>query len=96
MTGRTIPFRPKLAREWPKSIREIVTDAIVAAAENDVPARLRLFMPIECTLGKGRIHFDLAGPMIPPGNANCSGPDTRLPVVLQDIRPAIRFDELQQ
>lgn len=38
VTGRTVAFRPKLAKDWPKDITEIVTDSLVAAAENDVPA----------------------------------------------------------
>jgi hypothetical protein len=38
LTGRSIPFRPTIEKEWPKEIRQIVEDAHVAAAENDVPA----------------------------------------------------------
>jgi len=38
LTGRTIPFRPKISKEWPKIIRNIVEDAALAAAENDMPA----------------------------------------------------------
>jgi hypothetical protein len=38
LTGRSVPFRPKLERGWPKEIRNVVQDAHVAAAEADVPA----------------------------------------------------------
>ena len=38
LTGRSVPFRPAIAKEWPKDIRKIVEDAHIAAAENDVPA----------------------------------------------------------
>lgn len=38
LTGRSVPFRPQLAAEWPKSIREILQDANAAASENDLPA----------------------------------------------------------
>ena len=38
LTGRSIPFRPAIAKEWPKEIEDIVKDAFAAAAENDVAA----------------------------------------------------------
>lgn len=38
LTGRSVPFRPAIAKEWPKEIRKIVEDAHVAASEGDVPA----------------------------------------------------------
>jgi hypothetical protein len=38
LTGRSAPFRPTIAKEWPKSIVQIVTDAFVASAEGDIPA----------------------------------------------------------
>lgn len=36
LTGRSIPFRPAIAKEWPKEIEDIVKDAFSAAAEGDV------------------------------------------------------------
>ncbi len=38
LTGRSVPFRPVIAGEWPKEIREIVEDAYLAAAEGDLCA----------------------------------------------------------
>lgn len=38
LIGRSLPYRPKLADEWPKQIREIVQDANAAASENDISA----------------------------------------------------------
>jgi hypothetical protein len=38
LTGRSTPFRPAIAREWPANISQIIQDAYVAAAENDIPA----------------------------------------------------------
>ena len=38
LTGRTSPFRPAIDKAWPKTIRDIVRDAFVAAAEGDVSA----------------------------------------------------------
>lgn len=38
LVGRSLPFRPALADEWPKPVREIVQDANAAASENDLPA----------------------------------------------------------
>lgn len=38
LTGRSAPYRPAIAKEWPKSIADIVQDAFVAGSENDIPA----------------------------------------------------------
>jgi len=38
LTGRSVPFRPAIEKEWPKEIQEIVKDALAAAVQNDVPA----------------------------------------------------------
>ena len=38
LTGRSTAFRPAIAKEWPKEIREIIEDAFVAVAEGDVAA----------------------------------------------------------
>lgn len=38
LTGRSVPFRPEIANEWPKAVKPIVADAYSAAAENDLPA----------------------------------------------------------
>jgi len=37
LTGRSIPFRPRLEAEWPNEIREVVQDSRSAAGENDIP-----------------------------------------------------------
>jgi hypothetical protein len=36
LTGRSVAFRPAIAKEWPKEIEGIVKDAFSAAAENDM------------------------------------------------------------
>ena len=38
LTGRSLPYRPKLDKVWPDSIKDIVRDALCADAENDVAA----------------------------------------------------------
>lgn len=38
LTGRTVPYRPKLEKEWPAEIRRIVEVAVEAAAVGDLPA----------------------------------------------------------
>lgn len=38
LTGRSTPFRPAIAKEWPKEIKEIIEDAYLAVSEGDVPA----------------------------------------------------------
>jgi hypothetical protein len=38
LTGRSTAFRPTVAKEWPKEIKEIIEDAFVAVAEGDISA----------------------------------------------------------
>lgn len=38
LTGRSSPFRPQLAPEWPKHIKAIISDAFIAVSENDLAA----------------------------------------------------------
>lgn len=38
LVGRSSPYRPSLAPEWPKAIRTVVQDALTAVSENDVAA----------------------------------------------------------
>ena len=38
LVGRSVPYRPKVAPEWPKEVRDVISDACAAVAENDVAA----------------------------------------------------------
>lgn len=38
LTGRSEPYRPTIPSVWPKNVREVVTDAVVAVNEGDLPA----------------------------------------------------------
>lgn len=38
LTGRSLPYRPKIDSGWPKVMTNVISDALVAVAENDIPA----------------------------------------------------------
>lgn len=38
LTGRSEPYRPAVSSAWPKQVRDVVTDAVVAVSEGDLPA----------------------------------------------------------
>ena len=60
LTGRTVPFRPPLDNAWPKAIRDIVSDAFVAAAEGDVPAAYYHLRTAQESFMKKELGLDVA------------------------------------
>lgn len=87
LTGRSLPFRPKLDGHWPKVIKPIVQDALVAMAENDLPAAYyHLRTALEHYM-KGQLQIDFSERM--EGTNLCDLYNARIDTRLKSGFPSV-------
>jgi hypothetical protein len=87
LAGRSKPYRPPLDREWPADIQEIVSDAVVAVAESDIPAGFyHLRTAVEFYI-KGILEIDISTKI--DGNDLCDRYTARIDTRLKSGFPSV-------